>query len=238
MNWVRDHHSSATNPRRSNGFTLIELLLGIAIMATVIVAINAVFFTTQRLRERTISAVEESLPIQQTMATMRRDLQGIVPPTAGGLITGTFKAGNVTSLGVSMPVDIEFNTTTGIVRDDQPWSEVQKVSYGLRMGGNRQVPGSDLYRTITRNLLATITPQPEEQWLLSGVESLQFSCYDGQQWRDFWDTSVMDTNLPSAIRMRITLASHDGQSDPRQLEMVVPISSQVRSNQVAAGSTQ
>ena len=230
------------NPRRrqssgpsASGFTLLELILAIGIMAIVLIAINAVFYTAMRMRENTANAVEESLPIQQCLAMLRRDLQGAMPPSDSGVLAGSFKAGDVTSLGTSLPVEIEFNTTTGVLRDDQPWGEVQKVAYGLRQPANRNGGGSDLYRSITRNLLATITPQPEDQWMMSGVESLQFSCYDGTQWRDTWDTSVTDTNLPTAIRVRILLANAGG-STPQPIEMVVPIDSRSRTNQTTSVS--
>ncbi|MBC8094383.1 MAG: prepilin-type N-terminal cleavage/methylation domain-containing protein [Akkermansiaceae bacterium] len=215
------------NPR---GFTLIELILAIGIMAIVMVAINAVFFAAMRLRERTTALVEESLPLQQSLAILRRDLQGAMAWSSNGVFSGNFKVGEVTSLGSSLPVDIEFNTTTGVIRDSEPWSEIQKVGYGLRPSANRDLPGSDLYRCVTRNLLATITPQPDEQWMLSGVESIEFSCYDGAQWRSSWDTSITDTNLPGAVRVRILLANASGGTSVRPIEMVVPIDSQSRTN--------
>ncbi len=218
--------------RSHRGFTLIELLLGIGITAIVLVAINAVFFTSLRLRDRTVNYVEESLPIQQTLAILRRDLQGAVPP--GGLLAGTFKVGDVTSLGANLPVKIEFNTTTGVTRESEPWGEVQKVTYGLRLPENRDQAGSDLYRSLTRNLLANIMPQPEEHWMMSGVESIEFSCYDGSQWRNYWDTSSTDTNLPSAVRVTVVLASQSADLAERQLEMIVPISAQSRTNTVVA----
>lgn len=236
---ARVFQSAIRNPQSASGrgFTLIELILGIGIMATVLVAINAVFFSVMRLRDRTNAIVEESLPVQQTLSTIRRDLQGALAPAGDGMLAGHFKAGNVTSLGSSLPVQVEFCTTTGVVRDNDPWSEVQRVTYGLRASNNRNIAGSDLYRLVTRNLLATMTPQPEEHWMMSGVESFEISCFDGLQWRDYWDTSLTDTNLPGAVRVRIVLASQDNVNDDRQLEMVVPISTQLRTNQLSTEVT-
>jgi type II secretion system protein J len=215
---------------RLPGFTLIELILSIAIMAIVMIAINAVFFSALRLRESTDNVVAESLPIEQAMSTLRRDLQGAVPPADNGVLSGDFKVGDVSSLGTSLPVDIEMFTTTGVLRDSEPWGEVQKVTYGLRSASG-PAPGKDLIRSVTRNLLATVTPQPEDQWLMSGVDSIEFSCYDGTQWRDTWDTTLTDTNLPTAIRVRVQLASRSGNSGAtRPIEMVVPIDSQSRTN--------
>jgi hypothetical protein len=55
-------------------------------------------------------------------------------------------------------VDIELYTTTGALRADQPWSEIQKVTYELRLPADRSQPGRDLIRSVTRNLLAPSPP--------------------------------------------------------------------------------
>ena len=187
-----------------------------------------------RLRERTAETVDESLPIQQALAILRRDLQGAVAPSADGILSGDFKVGGVTSVGVGQPVDIELYTTTGVLRENEPWGEVQKVTYQLRLSENRRASGQDLVRGVTRNLLAAMAPQPEEQWMIGGVESLQFSCYDGTTWNDTWD-STLTTNLPAAVRVRILLANpSDPTGTPRPIEMLVPIDSQSRTNQSAS----
>jgi hypothetical protein len=90
----------------------------------------------------------------------------------------------------------------------------------------------DLYRSITRNLLTTGTPDVEDQLLLSGVADLHFSCYDGSQWQDTWDTSDtsgVSTNLPLAVRVRIQLGGVEKLS-PNPIEVLVPIDSQSRTN--------
>jgi prepilin-type N-terminal cleavage/methylation domain-containing protein len=222
--------------RGLRGFTLIELIFGVGIMAIVMIAINAVFFSALRLRERTADAVDESLPIEQTLATLRRDLQGAMTPSAGGILSGDFRVGGKTSVGLSQPVDLELYTTTGVLRENEPWGEVQKVTYQLRLPGNRGVSGQDLVRCVTRNLLATMTPQPEDQWMMGGVESIRFSCNDGTTWYDTWDSTIT-TNLPAAVRVRILLANPGGSTGtPRPIEMLVPIDSQSRTNQNAGAS--
>jgi len=58
--------------------------------------------------------------------------------------------------------------------------------------------GRDLVRSVIRNVLAPTPPEADEQWLMGNVQSMQFSSYDGANWRDSWDTSMGDTNLPAA----------------------------------------
>ena len=208
----------------NSAFTLIELLLAVAVMAIVLVAINAVFFSAMRLRQSTTDAVDEALPVQQALSILRRDLAGAMPPNTNGVFSGDFKVGDVSSTGLNQPVDIELCTTTGALRADEPWGDVQRVTYELKPSGDASAPGQDLFRSVTRNLLATIPAQPENQWMMGGVQSIQFSCYDGTQWRKYWDTSMTDTNLPVAVRVSIQLAGSDNSSQP--IEIVVPIDSQ------------
>ena len=70
--------------------------------------------------------------------------------------------------------------------------------------------------------------------MLSGVENVKFSCYDGSQWLAAWDTSdatSLNTNLPLAVRVEIQLAGNNNvKLEPIQL--VVPIDSVVRTNMV------
>jgi len=205
------------------------MILAIGIAAMVLVAINAVFFTAVRLRDAATEAIDAATPIDQAVSTIRRDLQCVVTPKPGGLMSGDFKTGNVTSTGISTPVAAELYTSTGSMSASEPWGEVQRVTYELKSSVN----GSrDLYRSITRNLLTTGTPDVEDQLLLSGVADLHFSCYDGSQWQDTWDTSDtsgVSTNLPLAVRVRIQLGGVEKLS-PNPIEVLVPIDSQSRTN--------
>jgi hypothetical protein len=61
---------------------------------------------------------------------------------------------------------------------------------------------------------------------------VKFSCYDGTQWNDTWDTTnptAVETNLPVAVKVDIQMA---GRADLQPIEIVVPIDSQSRTNMV------
>jgi type II secretory pathway component PulJ len=207
----------------------MELVLAVGITAMVLVAINGVFFSAIRLRESTSEAVEASLPTQQALAILRRDLEGAMPPTTNGVFCGGFRVGSVASTSLNQPVDIELYTTTGALHVNEPWGEVQRVTYELRLPADRSAPGKDLIRSVTRNVLATLTPLPDNQRMMGGVQRIEFLCYDGAQWRDYWDTTITDTNLPTAVRVRIQLAGNNGgPADAQPIELVVPIDSQPR----------
>ena len=223
-------------------FTLIEMLLAVAICAIVLVAINGVFATAVRLRDKTSEAVEESLPINRAMDVMLRDLKGVVGP--GGALAGDFRCG-AQAMGSTMGLSgeagsagLDFFTTTGAINDKAPWGDVQEVFYELKAPEDRSKEGMDLVRCINRNILSTTPQTPEIQWLMGNVQNLQFDCYDGTQWRNTWDTSSGDTNLPVAVRIRILLVAKQGEAARNQqpLEMLVPLVTQTLTNLTTVGA--
>jgi hypothetical protein len=124
-------------------------------------------------------------------------------------------------------------TATGALSETEPWGDVQKVTYELKNPTDQNSPGKDLFRSVTRNLLTMTTPTVEDQWMMGGVESIQFSCFDGTQWQNSWDTTALtsvNTNLPVAVRVVIQTVTTDGNARPQPIEMFVPIDSQWRTN--------
>ena len=221
-------------------FTLVEMILAIGVAALVLVAVNAVLFTALHLREVTTDVVDAATPVDQAFTFLRRDLQCVVTPTNGTskFLSGSFRVGNgIASSGVSEPAAAEIFTATGALSANAPWADIQRVTYELK----NSTDGSgqrDLYRSVLRNLLSTTTPVVDDQLMLSGVESVKFSCYDGTQWQQTWDTTdptSATTNLPLAIRVEIQMAGSDKTTEPIQL--VVPIDSVARTNMVLASTT-
>jgi type II secretion system protein J len=228
--------------RSTRAFTLIEMLLAVAICAIVLVAINGVFATAVRLRDKTSEVIEEALPVTRALDIMHRDLQGTVGP--GGFLAGDFKCG-AQAMGAAMGLSgeagsggLDFFTSTGTISDKTPYGDIQEVFYELKAPTDRNQTGMDLVRCINRNLLATTTQTPEIQWLMGKVQTLEFDCYDGTQWRNTWDTSAGDTNLPVAVRIRIQLVPTQGEAarNQRPLEMLVPLGTQTLTNLTTIGA--
>ena len=212
------------------------MILAVGVAALVLAVIGSVFFAALHLQTATQEAVNEATPVDQALAVMRRDLQCVVTPTNGTskILSGDFRVGTLTSPGISQPVAIEMFTATGALRDNAPWGDIQKITYELKDPSDRNAPGKDLYRSVTRNILAATTPDVADQWMLSGVQSIEFSCFDGSQWSDTWDTTgvtSVNTNLPVAVRVRIQLAGNNP-ANTQPTEILVPIDSQSRTNAV------
>lgn len=236
------------------GFTLLEVLLAAAVFSIVLVAVHVVFHSALRLRERTTRLVDDSLPLQQTLSILRRDLSNLVPP--GGTFFGELQTSPNTgtqtnstgssSLSPATPTSAnpgqsgpQFCTSTGVVRDAAPWGDVVRVTYYLADPTNRTV-GRDLIRSVTRNLLPTLVEEPEDQWLMGGVESILFSFYDGNQWSEEWDSATADPKLPAAIRVELLLASEERarQRTSSPIALVVPVMAQVRTNSASSTNTE
>jgi hypothetical protein len=223
----------------------MELLIAVVAFALVLAAINGVFYSAVRLRNKTMESFDEAVPLQHTLTILKRDLANLVAP--GGTLSGTLQttptaglnsqsAGAMSSLataslpGLSSP---DFYTSTGVIDETSPWAEVQKVSYSLASSTNGAF-GKDLIRSVTRNLLPSLQEQPVLQPLMSGVESMGFLYYDGSQWRDTWDSAAEQTPLPKAIKVQIALAVEEkGRSQPPPIELVVPLLVEGNTNQTA-----
>ncbi len=207
---------------------MIEVLLAASIFAIVLGAINTVFFSALRLRNRSVQTFEKGLPLQQTLGLLQRDLEGIMAP--GGRLGGTFtttlqgSTNNTAFIGERVTPDIY--TSSGTVGELARWVDVQKVAYFLAIPTNAldRANGKDLVRSVTRNLLSVNAEEPELQYLMNGVEQLRLQYYDGMTWIEVWDGST-STNLPRAVKVQMSLSEdHVGTSrTPAPIELVVPI---------------
>ena len=207
---------------------MIEVLLALTVCAVVLVAISTVFAGALHLRERAASNLDQSLPIERAMTLLRRDLKNAVPP--GGALEGPLQSGSLEG-GVDANNGIQIYTTTGLITPNAPWGEIQKVTYALQTpNDSTNGGGKDLIRTVSRNLLSTATLDEDDQFLMSGVESLTFSYFDGANWLDTWDDSTQ-TNLPNAVRVSLQLAApNTASSRPQPMQLLVPLMAQVYTN--------
>ena len=217
-----------TNIYRNRAFTLIEILLAVVIFGLVLAAINTVFYSALRLRKSSTDALERSLPAQQAFEIIRKDLQGMALP--GGTIAGSFQVG-VASTNMVEQGATQFSTTTGTLTEFVAGGAVQRVTYALREPEVRtSIGGRDLVRTVTRNPLATMADDTPEQFLLSDVQQIQFSFWDGTQWRNTWDSAADTNNVPRGIRVEIAIAPDLDRHTNAPIQIVVPIMVQASTN--------
>ena len=217
----------AQNVSARRGFTLIEILIAVSVFAIVLASVNSVFYGALRLRNKTSAKMDEALTVEQVVSIIKHDLRGLAAP--GGTLSGELMTDqNLT--GMSQQTGTEFYTTTGLMDDDNSWSEMQRISYSLAQPTNQTDVGMDLIRTVSRNLLPVMDDDFEEQWLMSGLEQLTFEYYDGQDWVEYWDSTISETPTPTAIRVVLEFAKPQDETKPTRdpVELVIPIAVQQR----------
>jgi type II secretion system protein J len=214
-------------------FTLIEVLLAIAIFAIVLAAINTVFFAGMRLRQKTTDMLEDALPTDRAINVIKRDLAGIMPP---GVLPGVMSS-DTSAPGIMQQVALEIYTSSGVVGPDAPWGDVQKVDYSLQYPTNGTGhAGQDLVRSVTRNLLASDTEIPVSESLLTDVQSLKFSYYDGTNWNDSWSSTL--SNIPTAVRVSIDFATAKTDKQVKiPIQITVPVVMQSLTNSSSTNSS-
>lgn len=225
----------------SRAFSLIEVLLAVTIFAIVLSAVHIVFYSAIKLREKTTGVLRNTVTLDQTLAILKRDLANIVVPGSNlfGPLQSMLTSTNQLGQGVGLPRDVTglpgrtsplFYTTVGIIDDALPWGEVERVLYYLTSPTN-QTRGYDLIRCVTRNLLPSFNEDSEDQWLMGGVERIDFLYHDGVSWRDYWDSTLESTPLPQAIKVELQLvAEDDKRALPAPIEMVVPFFTSASTN--------
>lgn len=211
-------------------FTLMEMLLALGTSAIVLAGIGGVFFSAMRLRERTLAVVDEAVPLHHALTVLRRDLQCARPP--GGGLAGDFICGPAGSAGLGSSYWLQFSTGSGGVNERSYWGDVQEVFYELRSSTGGRRGSTDLVRAVTRNLLPTAQLEEEAEVLLEKVESFEVSCFDGMQWRESWDTSLYETNLPLAVRIRLLPETPEEEEALKRepIELVFPLTIQPRAS--------
>jgi Type II secretion system (T2SS), protein J len=205
-------------------------------MAIILAAINGMFFAALRLRNTAVNSLEATLPVEQALDVIQRDLSNLVCSTnTNGIFFGPLQSINATNV-LPNQVGPDFYNSGGELDGITPWSCGQKIDYLLAPSTNGyRGPGMDLIRAVTHNLLPISQPaQPDEQHtILSGVQSLMFQYYDGTQWDQVWDTT-QQTNLPLAIKVQIHMAQVPGAPAQTQpLELVVPVDVLLSTNTIS-----
>lgn len=237
-------------------FTLLELLIAVVAFAIVLAAINSVFYSALKLRNRSAASLEKSLPLTQALIILKRDLASLAPPgtlahdlqtsptgsgatsqprfgSLAGAASGTGSAAGLTS-----QVGPDFYTYSGLLDTSSPWPSVQKIAYLLVDSTNRNALGKDLVRAVTRNLLPSgnVAEEPVEQLLLADVAEATFFFHDGTDWLESWDSATADPKLPRAIRLQLQMAFEDRASRQQPIELIVPIVIEASTNAPAGGS--
>jgi len=172
---------------KNSGFTLLEILVAITLASLLLTCIYGVFSTTSSAKEK-VEKQGAALHLGRVViARLDRELLGLAMNNQNKI--PALKGGE-NSLGE--PYIELLTTSTGGPRD------------GMRQVHYRLGPDPDNRMTLWRsekglNQTETIV----EERLAQGLDKLKFSFFDGQNWRDNWDS--MNGGHPVLVSAELTL---------------------------------
>jgi hypothetical protein len=80
---------------------------------------------------------------------------------------------------------------------------------------------------------------PEPQPILQNVQKLTFSYFDGTNWNDAWNSVLMYSNTPAAIKLRVDFfVPRGGAAATAPLQLVIPVLPPPGTNNAAQATTQ
>jgi len=195
--------------RNENGFTLLEVLLAVSIMAFIVSAIYASFFTTGRHVEQA-EAIRDSTDLARTLMIKMSD--DIANAYVNSAMTGqTIFYGKKEEVGTgndnSRHDSLSLTTLTNWRRMNSKETDLWEVGYFFKE--KTDGTGSVLMRREKRELSNDI-PALEggvEYEITDQVEGLQFRySNDGKTWLDEWDSRTKG-GLPKMVEMGLMLES-------------------------------
>ena len=218
-----------------SAFTLIEVLFATLAFSIVLAAINTVFYTSIRLRERADEKEKTFRPRIHALDILKKDLRATF--FSEGFRANRFFCEPSTGLNVSADY-LQFFTSSGATREEAPWSDIQMVEYYLAptQDPRQEATSLDLVRAVTRNILTSSYQVPIEQHLVSGLTSFRLEFYDGEIWQSTWDSDIQDPVLPKATQIYLEFASDtSGKVLPPSLTQMVAILEEARASEDEEG---
>lgn len=183
------------------GFTLIEILMAAVAGALILGSIYTVFTRAVQMRNSATARTQENALRMRAVNMLRNDLQNAL--VSGGVLAASLD-GSLQGQNSQFPGYLRFTTTTARSADAELHGDIQEVEYYIANEARATDRRSGvLVRVIHNNLLGEIEDAGTEEQLLAGVESLEVSFYDGQNWTDTWQLNPETPTVPKAVRVRI-----------------------------------
>ena len=205
----------------------MEVMFATMAFALILLVMQMTFSGVLGQRNRMQKRVDQQAVLSQAMSIMKRDLENMI--VTGGLMAEGLIC---TEMGSpDMPNDqLDFYSTTGVVSDQFPWGDVQKIGYLLGVDPMQTVT-TNLGQTLMRLSLNTLPLEaneepPVETLMLDNVRSMQFEFFDGLQWLQTWDSNVNEPAVPLAVRAIVEAFTDNPNPTRRQTriwEILVPI---------------
>jgi hypothetical protein len=210
--------------RKSAGVTLVEMLFVFAVIGLIIPAVGSAFVLGLNHRKRSEAATADAVADVRFEETIRKLLADAFL-SADTADENTYfvleqSSGSESDLGYSLIFTTLAGPYQGAVLEGQDDFETMNEKYGPQ-GGPQEVSLSltpvgqaseakGLFLRRQRPPDSDITQGGRESLLDSDVQSIQFECWDGEEWQTTWDTVNNVRRLPAAVRVTYVLSQNPG----------------------------
>jgi|GEM_PF-407277 len=219
------------NKSAETGFTLLEILIAVAIIAVIVSMVYGSYFATARSTEAYDATMDVSEQARQALAQIARQISCAYSPqsvhrgqklqqpssmpgqpaTASKLILQNEilpeRLANYFTGGVDGPAGqiLQFVTSDGPSAEPQVSNGLFEVVYRLDKSKGQ------LSLSQERFIERLQSPADRRDWqpVLTGVERLELTFYDGQQWLSKWDFKDK-CRPPLAVKIDITCEDKNG----------------------------
>jgi general secretion pathway protein J len=198
--------------RSHRGFTLLEVILAMLLASLLAVSMYGAMHVAFGARKTAMTASDPLRAVSIAADLVRHDLESVPPPTGilAGPFQGTHSAGpsgsdNDTLTFYSIASDPSASNPQNATQDNPLSDGIRKIELGVRT--DMQPPA--LVRHVTRNLMPGQEAKVEEEVLARDVRGLSLRYFDGTNWQEDWDSTVVGDVLPVAVAITVELNDPD-----------------------------
>lgn len=205
-------------PHNPAGFTLLEIVVAAAVTAMLMVALGGTLRVGFRANDAAYRATQRPREAELTLAVIEADLADALPPT--GLLAGPFLGETLAGDDGDEADRIEFYTAVADPEDEGVGGDVKLVELVREVDADGN---GWLARRVTRNLLASQTPEPREEVLCRGLARFDVWYWDGADWVETWDSTAQGDTLPQAVEVTLEWAASDDWPDGYRMVRVLGV---------------
>ncbi|MCX5671255.1 MAG: prepilin-type N-terminal cleavage/methylation domain-containing protein [Planctomycetota bacterium] len=192
----------------TRGFTLLEMLVATALVAVLAGSLYASLSIAFKARRSALAALEPVRRAEIAMALVAADIRSAVIPN--GVLAQPFMGEDGTDTRGHDADALVFCGTAPSPEPAEGVGDVKKIEISCEASDDGQT--QVLVRRVTTNLLSPRTLEPPVEVLCRGVFAFNIRYFDGSDWLDVWDSTVLENTLPLALEVTLQL------DDPRQID--------------------
>ena len=183
---MQSYHSKKATP----GFTLVEVMIALFILSIIFSILYSSFFPTRKVINNIEKRREEWKVLASGLHILSNDIRTISLSASNTI--SLFK-GNDTYTRQPM---ITFSAYTSFQSDGM--GRLRKVAYNIEEDLDKR--GTFILRRLLYKGSEEII---EDEALIDGLEKIEFSYFDGKDWKEKWDAKDSD-NLPKGVKVSIS----------------------------------